>query len=83
MKTKIIFIITILISVCFLIFSLPAKEAASECKGLIQTECEANSNCVWVKGYTTKKGTKVKSYCRSKPKKKEKEPEKTKEKEKK
>ena len=40
--------------------------AANACKGLSQSKCGSSSSCSWVDGYTTKKGTKVSSYCRAK-----------------
>ena len=41
-----------------------AAEAA--CKGMSKSKCEGADACVWVNGYTTKKGAKVDSYCRNK-----------------
>ena len=52
-----------------LIFGLAlAGSAAAEtaCKGMSQSKCEASDSCAWVGGYTTGKGVKVSSYCRSK-----------------
>lgn len=41
--------------------------AASACKGLSKSKCNANGSCSWVEKYTTKKGTSVGPFCRSKP----------------
>lgn len=41
--------------------------STSPCQGLTKTKCKSNKGCLWVEGYTTKEGTKVKSYCRLKP----------------
>ena len=45
-----------------------AGSAAAEtaCKGMSKSKCEGAGACVWVDGYTTKKGVKVDSYCRNK-----------------
>ena len=40
--------------------------AETVCKGMSQSKCEGAGACVWVNGYTTKKGAKVDSYCRNK-----------------
>ena len=48
-----------------LLFASPAFSAPS-CKGLSKSQCDRSDNCSWVNGYTTKKGTQVKPYCRSK-----------------
>ncbi len=47
-----------------------AGSAAAEtaCKGMSKSKCEGAGACVWVDGYTTKKGVKVDSYCRNKSK---------------
>lgn len=55
----------LLSGVCALAFSATAVQAASECKGLPQAECEAKSECKWVEGYTRKDGKEVSGYCRS------------------
>lgn len=39
--------------------------SAAECKGMTKTACTKATACTWVKGYTTKTGTKVDSYCRN------------------
>ena len=44
--------------------------ADTACKGMSQSKCEGAAACVWVNGYTTKKGAKVDSYCRNKSSKK-------------
>jgi hypothetical protein len=45
-----------------------AGSAAAEtaCKSMSKSKCEGADACVWVNGYTTKKGVKVDSYCRNK-----------------
>lgn len=43
-----------------------ALAAAHACKGVSKSECGSMSSCIWVEGYTTKKGTKVDAYCRVK-----------------
>ena len=40
--------------------------AKSNCKSLEQKACLKATNCIWVKGYTTRKGIKVSPYCRGK-----------------
>lgn len=45
-----------------------AAGAANDCKGLSQSQCDKAGACSWIKGYTTKKGVTVDSYCRAKPK---------------
>jgi len=42
--------------------------SASACQGLGKSTCTGKKDCTWVGGYTTKEGSKVKSYCRSKGK---------------
>jgi hypothetical protein len=39
---------------------------ASECKGLEEKACGANSTCSWVKARTKKDGKEVKAHCRGK-----------------
>ncbi|MFZ0790800.1 MAG: hypothetical protein WAM94_14415 [Chromatiaceae bacterium] len=39
--------------------------AESSCKGSEQRQCEGNSDCTWVDGYTRKDGVKVSSHCKS------------------
>lgn len=39
----------------------------SECKGLEQQKCLSETRCSWVRSYTTRRGTKVKAFCRRKP----------------
>jgi hypothetical protein len=55
-----------------LFLASPLLLAESKCKSLEQKRCLKTSGCTWVKGYTTAKGTKVSSYCRSTAKKKKK-----------
>lgn len=40
--------------------------AASACKGLDNSTCNANAACGWVDGYERKDGRSVKSFCRTK-----------------
>ncbi len=44
----------------------PAGHAASSCKGLDANRCAKDASCTWVNSYTTKSGSKVSGYCRSK-----------------
>ncbi len=44
--------------------------AASECKGLDQTACAANTACTWASGYVRKDGKEIAPYCKSKGQKK-------------
>lgn len=46
-----------------------AEATAAECKGMPQAQCEGAPDCSWVNSYTTKTGTTVKAYCRTKSKK--------------
>ena len=39
--------------------------AASQCKGLDNSTCDAKAFCGWVQGYERKDGIKVKSFCRT------------------
>jgi len=49
--------------------ALPQNAGAAEsaCQGLEKPVCEGKEQCSWVSGYTTKKGTEVSPFCRSKP----------------
>ena len=49
-----------------LAFFMPESADAANCQGLSSSKCKSNSNCVWVSGYT-RKGARVKAYCRAKP----------------
>ncbi|MCO5762674.1 MAG: hypothetical protein NHG36_14340, partial [Chromatiaceae bacterium] len=40
--------------------------AASDCKGLDEKACAANSACTWTKGYTRSDGKEVAAYCKAK-----------------
>lgn len=52
----------------FFLLNSSLQAAPSSCKALSnETQCGKNSDCSWVKGYTTKSGTKVNAYCRKKP----------------
>jgi len=52
-----------------LMVSLPAA-AASQCKGLSENSCAADSTCSWINGYVRKDGRKVSSHCKTRPGKK-------------
>lgn len=55
--------------VLFTLFSISLSitaDAASSCKGLAKSMCVGDAQCSWVNTYKTKKGTKVKAFCRSK-----------------
>lgn len=60
-----------LIRICLIVLLqvslLSTASAKSSCKDLSKTQCGNSSSCSWTQGYTTKKGVKVSSYCRSKP----------------
>jgi outer membrane biosynthesis protein TonB len=58
---------------CLALFH-PAATAAKACKGLSKSSCSSNTNCSWVKSYTTKTGAKVNAYCRTKSGKKSSSP---------
>ncbi len=49
-----------------LVLAPQPQDAKSACQELAVGKCQANSACTWVKGYTTKKGTKVNAHCRAK-----------------
>jgi len=49
-----------------LIIGISGNAQAATCKGLSRASCETSTSCSWVKGYTTKSGSKVSAYCRSK-----------------
>ena len=57
------------VTLSFVLIAAPAVYAKA-CKGLSKTACSNSNSCSWTKGYTTKKGVKVDSYCRNKPGKK-------------
>ena len=56
------------IAVLMVLLSLPSL-AQAECKGMSKSSCEKSSQCSYVKGYTTKSGSKIAAYCRNKAKK--------------
>ena len=56
------------IAVTMVLLGLPSL-AQAECKGMSKSACERASQCSYVKGYTTKSGSKVAAYCRNKAKK--------------
>ena len=59
---------TILAAAITLLLTSALQAAPSNCKVLSNlNQCERDVSCTWVKGYTTKSGTKVNAYCRSKP----------------
>lgn len=60
-------LITTLLSVLLMFFLTQSPVSAASCKDLSKSRCGASSSCSWVGGYTTKKGVKVSSFCRSKP----------------
>jgi hypothetical protein len=43
--------------------------SAAQCKGKMPSDCQAAAECTWVDSYTTKKGTEVSAYCRTKTRK--------------
>ena len=47
--------------------SLSATAAASQCKGLVENACSADTQCTWVDGYTRKDGRAVTAHCRKSP----------------
>lgn len=47
--------------------STAKKRTPSECVGLSETACHANTKCAWTKEITTKKGSKRKAHCGLKP----------------
>lgn len=59
---KVVFALGLVLS---LLFAANPVFAASSCKGLSKTKC--GGSCTWVDSYTTKTGTKVNGYCRTKP----------------
>ena len=66
-KTMAKSLFTTLISVLLLFFLAQGSASAAACKGLSKSRCGTASACSWVGSYTTKKGVKVSSFCRSKP----------------
>ena len=42
--------------------------AASQCKGLDNSACDASASCSWVDAYERKDGRKVNAFCRTKAK---------------
>jgi len=59
-------LVTTLIGSSFLF--LGSVQAASACKGLEQTACQAEQSCGWVNAYSRKDGREVKAFCRTKSK---------------
>lgn len=47
--------------------SFSGQSVASNCKGLENTACGANTSCSWVGSYERKDGRKVNAFCRAKP----------------
>ena len=39
--------------------------AASQCKGMAQTDCAGTEQCRWVDSYVRKDGREVNGYCRT------------------
>ena len=66
-KTTTKSLFTTLISVLLVFFLAQGSANAASCKGLSKSRCGTASACSWVGSYTTKKGVKVSSFCRSKP----------------
>jgi hypothetical protein len=45
--------------------SVPAiAGAASQCKGMAQSQCGSNDDCSWIDGYTRKDGREVRGHCK-------------------
>lgn len=42
--------------------------AANSCKGMVQSDCKAETSCRWIDSYTRKDGKTINAYCRSNPK---------------
>ena len=57
-----------LVSIVTLLMLPMQTTVAAECKGMQKSKCEKANHCTYVKGYTTKSGTKVAPYCRNKSK---------------
>ena len=70
-KIKAVQLDPVLISVALgtaLALSSGPINAASQCKGLENSACRANTSCSWVEGYKRKDGKSVNSFCRAKAK---------------
>lgn len=39
--------------------------AASQCRGMAQDACAADTGCSWIEGYTRKDGRSVSAHCRT------------------
>ena len=57
------------LAISLVVFNVSAL-AASQCKGMNQKACSADSACSWISSYKTKTGNQVAAYCRTKPVKK-------------
>ena len=44
-----------------------AQTKKSDCAGLQESACKANTSCSWIKATKTKKGTARRAHCRAKP----------------
>jgi hypothetical protein len=66
MKCKFSYVVSVTLVTALTTFQTPVS-SEPVCKGLIESSCSANSSCIWVNGYVTKRGTEVNGYCRIKP----------------
>jgi len=57
-----------MVGVLMVVLGFPTL-AQAECKGMSKSACEKSSQCSYVKGYSTKSGSKISAYCRNKAKK--------------
>lgn len=62
--TQINFVKSFVVIVAMLLLTVSAQ-AASQCKGLDNSACDANAACGWVNGYARKDGREVSAFCRT------------------
>ncbi|TGK02913.1 hypothetical protein EHQ53_05450 [Leptospira langatensis] len=70
MYRKSIYLSKFVVSLLFaglLVFNWGPISAESQCQGLSKGQCESDSDCTWVSGYSKQDGTNVNAYCRAKP----------------
>ena len=54
-----------LVIVSAILLSSVSVQAASQCKGLDNSACDANAACGWVDSYVRKDGREVSAFCRT------------------
>lgn len=58
---------SVLAATAAVVLSMNTAGAASQCKGLVENVCSADTQCTWVDGYMRKDGRAVSAHCRKAP----------------